>query len=73
MRLISLEEWQRIAQAQRASLDTKGFRNQPNGIACPKCGKELVDCDRGEILTSYPPQYAIRCLACPWRGYRTIA
>lgn len=36
---------------------------RPNGIACPKCGNELLDRD-GNILTSNPPKKAVFCLEC---------
>lgn len=38
----------------------------PNGIACPKCGHELVDDRAGGRLASMPPQYWVVCL--PERG-----
>ena len=41
-----------------------------NGIACPKCGKELWDSQPMMLLTSYPPQRDIRCPVCNYRGYR---
>jgi hypothetical protein len=28
----------------------------PNGIACPKCGEELLDTKPNETLASMPPQ-----------------
>lgn len=34
---------------------------QPNGIACPKCGAELVDPRPNETLTSFPPQKNTAC------------
>ena len=42
---------------------------QPNGIACPKCGAELVDTDPNVVLTSYPPQKHVGCLKCDYTGY----
>jgi uncharacterized protein with PIN domain len=44
----------------------------PNGIACPKCGEELLDTKPNEILTSIPPQKSIRCAnkECNFVGYR---
>ena len=39
-----------------------------NGIACPVCGKELIDSNPGLILTSSPPQAHIECLGCKWTG-----
>ena len=45
---------------------------QLNGIACPKCGKELYDADH-VLLASYPPQHEVVCLnkECNFKGYRT--
>ena len=42
---------------------------QPNGIACPKCGSELMDSDSG-VLTSMPPQRNVHCPKCGYKGYR---
>jgi hypothetical protein len=44
----------------------------PNGIACPKCGEELLDTKPNEILTSMPPQKNVHCSnkKCDFRGYR---
>lgn len=44
----------------------------PNGIACPKCGKELFDTQPNVTLTSNPPQKNIGCLndKCDYTGYR---
>jgi len=36
---------------------------RPNGIACPKCGKEMHDRDEN-VLTSNPPKKAVICLEC---------
>ena len=41
---------------------------QPNGLTCPKCGKEMMDLDNS-ILCSYPPKKNIGC-ECGFRGYR---
>jgi hypothetical protein len=41
---------------------------RPNGIACPKCGKEMVDLDN-TVLCSIPPQKNIGC-ECGFRDYR---
>ena len=41
-----------------------------NGIACPTCGKELVDSNPNEVLLSYPAQMRVVCPACGWRGLR---
>lgn len=42
----------------------------PNGIACPKCGEELLDSTPNIVLTSNPPQYNVNCPKCGYRGYR---
>ena len=43
-----------------------------NGIACPKCGAELIDTSPGTILASNPPQKNIGCEVegCDYVGYR---
>ena len=42
---------------------------RPNGLACPKCGKELWDSNPTMVLTSSPPQKNIHCPKCGYRGY----
>ena len=42
-----------------------------NGIACPTCGQELMDTS-GHICTSIPPQMAIHCPSCSYRGFRRL-
>lgn len=42
----------------------------PNGIACPKCGTELLDSTPGMALLSHPPQHKIHCTSCNYHGYR---
>lgn len=48
--------------------------NKParNGIACPKCGKELYDSSPMVTLTSNPPQKNVACMSetCGYVGYR---
>lgn len=36
---------------------------RPNGIACPKCGKEMHDRNEN-VLTSNPPKKEVICLEC---------
>jgi ribosomal protein S27AE len=43
---------------------------KPNGIACPKCGEELVDSQPNVTLTSMPPQKNIHCPKCDYTGFR---
>lgn len=56
----------------RSALEAFTLSNRPcpNGIACPKCGQELVDSNPSVCLTSWPPQYSVHCLACEYNGYR---
>ena len=46
----------------------------PNGIACPKCGKELLDTQPNVTLTSMPLKKNIGCSNenCDYVGYRII-
>lgn len=41
-----------------------------NGIACPKCGSELIDTNPSTVLASCPPQKNISCEDCDYTGYR---
>ena len=43
-----------------------------NGIACPKCGKELFDEVGVMMLASTPPQVAVVCLqqSCKFKSSR---
>jgi DNA-directed RNA polymerase subunit RPC12/RpoP len=58
------EQWQIHEQSRKLN------DPHPNGIACPKCGKELWDSLPGMTLTSYPPQKNIHCPECGHVGYR---
>jgi hypothetical protein len=42
----------------------------PNGIACPKCGEELVDSNPSITLTSLPTKKSTHCAKCDYKGYR---
>ena len=44
--------------------------SKSNGLACPKCGTELVDSSPNTVLTSNPPQKNVHCPTCEWKGYR---
>lgn len=46
--------------------------NKPNGLECPKCGKELHDTNPGIVLTSQPPKIKIHCPSCGYTGFRII-
>jgi DNA-directed RNA polymerase subunit RPC12/RpoP len=65
----TLEEHTRERQKVYDKLDEWNVPHV-NGIACPKCGKELWDTNPNMILTSSPPQKDIHCLACGYSGYR---
>lgn len=41
-----------------------------NGIACPSCGKELMDSSPSIILPSAPPSKQTHCSACDYSGTR---
>lgn len=41
-----------------------------NGIACPSCGKELVDSNPNQMLLTDPPQKQIECGSCEYTGHR---
>ena len=45
-------------------------QSRPNGIACPKCGKELLDTNPTQVLLTSPVQYRIHCSACDYTGTR---
>ena len=47
---------------------------QLNGVACPKCGSELLDSQPNAILTWSPPQKKTKCSSekCDYIGYRFI-
>lgn len=42
----------------------------PNGIACPKCGEELLDSTPDRALLTHPIQYRIHCPSCGYSGTR---
>lgn len=64
--LISLEEHNN----KNRNLHIDSNESIPNGIACPKCGEELVDSNPNQTLLSYPPQKNIECIKCKYTGYR---
>ncbi len=51
---------------------TKDPEAHYNGIACPQCGHELIDSSPDIVLTTYPPQTAIKCLVCDYSGNRLM-
>ena len=64
--LTPLEEHNR-----RKQLPLMGTRpSMPNGIACPNCGKELMDSNPDYALLTHPIQYRVHCPHCDWSGTR---
>ena len=68
MKLIPLSEHNALIEA--SVHDPMGNEPRPNGIACPSCGKELVDTSPNMILTSHPPLKNVFCRKCGWSGTR---
>lgn len=68
MGLKSLNDHNTLAQRQWA-WDSM-VQSRPNGIACPKCGKELLDTNPSCVLLTAPPQFRIHCSACDYTGTR---
>lgn len=67
--LKSLEEHNRQILDYYAEQEELRRKGRANGIACPECGKELVD--NIEItLMSNPPQKQIWCPNCNYKGTR---
>lgn len=69
-KLVSLADFNLVMERHRLRGDREG--REPNGIACPECGKELFDSHPGFVLTSYPEQCNVHCPACGHRTYRTV-
>ena len=44
--------------------------SQPNGIACPECGQELLDTNPDQVLLTAPPQFRVHCSSCDYTGTR---
>jgi len=45
--------------------------SRPNGVACPKCSKELNDLHPNLILKDrHPPMKEVHCKHCGWKGER---
>lgn len=40
----------------------------PNGIACPECGKQMLDTKT--MARSYPPKRKVFCPACNYRDWK---
>lgn len=66
--LITLEEHN--AAMITSVADPMLNESRPNGIACPKCHRELCDLHPNRILTSLPPKKSVLCRRCGWSGTR---
>lgn len=66
--LKTLDEHNSSARIRQMAAMTNGPR--PNGIACPKCGEELLDTTPNITLTSMPAQKNVNCSKCDYVGYR---
>lgn len=66
--LVSLEEYN--DRARKGTMMSYGNEPVPNGIACPKCGEELMDSNPMMTLTSFPAQKNVNCSKCDYVGYR---
>ena len=65
-KLIELKEYNQ----QRRKTYRRSKEPVPNGIACPECGKEMVDTHPGVTLMSLPPKKDIHCPECGYKDYR---
>jgi len=68
MELESLAEHN--ARMQKLQMWDSIVQSRPNGIACPECGKELLDTNPNFALLTSPVQYRVHCSACDYVGTR---
>ena len=69
-KLISLDEHNTTNSTFHCGM--MGQSPVPNGIACPKCGEELLDTQPNVTLASMPPKKNVGCSSekCDYTGYR---
>lgn len=70
-KLKTLEEHNQNKWQAHLSFTSKFGQPCKNGIACPKCGEEMLDSCPETILTSNPPKKDIHC-NCGYKGYRLV-
>lgn len=70
MTLKTLSEFNEGRTKVYADIQRSFNEPSPNGIACPDCGKELMDTNPYLTLTSNPPKKNVHCPACKYIGYR---
>jgi DNA-directed RNA polymerase subunit RPC12/RpoP len=68
--LTSLDEHNSNAWSTQVNMYSDDPRR--NGIACPKCGNELMDTNPMMTLTSHPAQKSVHCPKCEYKGYRIV-
>lgn len=64
--MMTLDEYHKERQAHWGGVD-RPKNNEPSGVRCNGCGKELR-IDLSALLLSDPPQRNIWCGNCGWRG-----
>lgn len=67
--MVSLVDY--VERVKRLWKQDRNDRGRPNGIACPECGKELMDSYPTLILEDHRSRH-IHCAVCQWRGYRPV-
>jgi len=67
--LVSLKEFNARAPRHGLGVETPP---EPNGIACPDCGNELVDSYPNTILPVSPPKKEVSCSGCDFSSYRRV-
>ena len=64
--LKSLEEH----NAEKRAIFDASYAACPNGLACPKCGEELLDSHPMAGPIGIPPRMNVHCYACDFSGER---
>jgi ribosomal protein S27E len=65
-KLVSLEDYNNI----RTKMFNTVFTSDITGVACPKCGEELLDTEPHFTFAGSPPQKSVHCSSCNWDGYK---
>ena len=66
----TLDEFNAGRRQRHAYFNENQNKPRKNGIACPKCGEELVDTNPCVTLSSNPPQKNVGCVKCGYQGFR---
>jgi DNA-directed RNA polymerase subunit RPC12/RpoP len=70
--LLSLDEHNSNAWSTQVNMNMYSSEPKRNGIACPKCGNELMDSNPMMTLTSHPAKKNVHCSKCGYTGYRIV-